>query len=502
MADQGIYTILTKAAMLSRFDPTYGPRLMNCWLPAETWVEVLKRTGHIDASLAIDARKSNAAFAKSSSFGTVMSRFDGSNNTGVFHVRFQHRQYYYFTHEKRQVPYPNPLNQAWKLRVLEGGAANVLDIPSTRSRPGLLGESATAVDETPSPNKHPRIEDKEEPEKDQQPTSTTVIYWPHSPEVRQVFQPISTGRFASTRRRSRGIASAAPVGDADTTPECETAKDALEQRIQLLQSANESEDGWRNVILGRDADNYCTKLEILQIRQRSTFLCCANQLALSHMSEVTWHDYCKQACHLLNGLGFKQATFFKTIANRNKVFRKIECFPHPNPNLQCGKRPLPKLLELYPDAKDQIASFGVKNVGTLTIESVHDFIITSILPRLTSTWQKEEFNDSAGFSISTATNTTCSKHDDESTINFLNAHGLELMSLTTTWRWMRLLGFNNDTKKKGFYVDGHERDDVVAARSIFCRRYLIDYEPYCMRWVQLSVNEANLITGIDIDCGY
>ncbi|KAI2502628.1 hypothetical protein MHU86_11822 [Fragilaria crotonensis] len=157
MADQGIYTILTKAAILTRFDPTYGPRLMNCWLPAETWVEVIKRTGHIDASLTIDARKFNAAFTKSSSFGAgVMSRFDGSNNTGVFHVRFQHRQYYYFTQEKRQVPYPNPLNQAWKVRVLEAAAANVLVIPSTRARPGPLADkSTTADDEIPSPNKRP-----------------------------------------------------------------------------------------------------------------------------------------------------------------------------------------------------------------------------------------------------------------------------------------------------------------------------------------------------------
>jgi hypothetical protein len=107
------------------------------------------------------------------------------------------------------------------------------------------------------------------------------------------------------------------------------------------------------------------------------------------------------------------------------------------------------LLELYPAAKDQIVSFGVKNLGTLTIESVHDSIITSILPRLTSTWQKEQFNDSAGFSISTATNTTFYKHDDESTINsILKAHGLESMSLTTTWRWIRLLGFKYDTRKK------------------------------------------------------
>ena len=132
MTDQGIYTIVTKAAMLIRFDPTYGPRLMNCWLPAETWVEALKKTGQIDASLTIDTRKFNAAFAKSSSFGSVMSRFDGSNKTGVFHVRFQHRQYYYFTQETRQISYPSPLNRAWKERVLEA-AANVFAIPSTRA---------------------------------------------------------------------------------------------------------------------------------------------------------------------------------------------------------------------------------------------------------------------------------------------------------------------------------------------------------------------------------
>ena len=66
---------------------------MNCWLPDETRVEALKKTLHIDPSLTFDARKFNAAFAKSSSaVVSLMSRFDGSNKIGVFHVRFQHRQ--------------------------------------------------------------------------------------------------------------------------------------------------------------------------------------------------------------------------------------------------------------------------------------------------------------------------------------------------------------------------------------------------------------------------
>jgi hypothetical protein len=64
---------------------------------------------------------------------------------------------------------------------------------------------------------------------------------------------------------------------------------------------------------------------------------------------------------LLKSLDIKQATFFKIISNWNKVFRKFEYFPLPNPYVQCGKRPLPGLLELYPNAKDQIVSFGIKN---------------------------------------------------------------------------------------------------------------------------------------------
>ena len=355
-----------------------------------------------------------------------MSRFDGSNKTGVFHVRFQHRQYYFFTQEKRQVSYPRPLNRAWKEKVLEA-AANVLVIPSTRARPAgpLTPDSTMAEDDNdttqqPSPNKCPRIKEAVELETDEhhQSSSTNpVLYWPDSPEARQVFQPASSSGRSANSKRERVSSSPAPVGN--NVPEYETAKEALQRRIRLLQSANESEDGWRNVILGRDNDYYCSKLEILQIWQRSSSLCCAYKLALSNMNRVTWHDCCKPACQVLNSLGIKQqATFFKSIANWNKVSRKFECFQNPNPYVQGTKRPLPRLPELYPNAKDQFVSFVIKNLGILTIESVHDFIITSILPRLTSTWQNDQCSESQNFSVTRTTTP-----DDESAINsFLEAH--------------------------------------------------------------------------------
>ena len=497
MADKRIYSIVISAVMSIRSDIIYGPRLMNCWLPAEIWVEAVQKIGHIDASLVdFKVRQFNAAFARSSSFGSVMSRFDGSNPSGMFRVSFQHRHYYYLTQEAKQVVYPNPLNRAWKERVLEH-AASVLVIPSTRARPAaltILGEDemtgciddiATSA-ERPSPHKRPRIEEEEE---EPQVPKTTFSYWPDSPEARQVFHPI-------TRRRR----ATAAVDDNNDMNLCyETAKETVQRRIRLLQLVHASEDGWRNVIIGRDEKNFCTKLEIVEIRQRSTFLCCAYQLALANMNDITWHDCCKRACKFLNSLGFAQATFFKTVANWNKVFRRRESFPHPNPYVQCGKRPLPPLLEIFPDAKDQIVSFGIKNLATLTIESVHDFVVSTVVPRLARMWQSEQM---ASESCSDGIEQPVNNNDGESFDSFLNAHRLESLSLTTIWRWMRLLGFQYDIRKKSFYVDGHERDEVVANRSAFCKRYLTDYEPYCNRWVRLSVDEAKTIKDLNINFGY
>jgi hypothetical protein len=71
-----------------------------------------------------------------------------------------------------------------------------------------------------------------------------------------------------------------------------------------------------------------------------------------------------------------QATCYKTVASWNTTYRQLESFPHPNPYVQCGKRPLPKLLEVFPDAKDQIVTYAIKNLAKLTIEGVHDFIVS------------------------------------------------------------------------------------------------------------------------------
>ena len=129
MADQGLYSIFVSAVMLICVDPVYGPRLSNCWLPAVTWVEALQKTGWI----VIDVRKFNTAMSMAPLFGSVMTSFDGSNQSGVFRVTYHHQHFYYLTQKTRQAVYPSTLNRAWRDRVLKV-AANVLTIPCTRQQ--------------------------------------------------------------------------------------------------------------------------------------------------------------------------------------------------------------------------------------------------------------------------------------------------------------------------------------------------------------------------------
>ena len=120
------------------------------------------------------------------------------------------------------------------------------------------------------------------------------------------------------------------------------------------------------------------------------FLSLAYQLALQKLNQWTWHNCCKEACSHLNDLGIQQGTFYRTLAEWNIIYSKLECFPHSNAYVQCGKRPLPRLLEIFANAKEQIVSFGVRNLKSLTIEGMHYFFASTVIPRLVVVWQNDD----------------------------------------------------------------------------------------------------------------
>ena len=144
-------------------------------------------------------------------------------------------------------------------------AANVLVIPSTRARPNLqevevttcTNMDASRVEDSP-PRKRLRLEEIEE-------ELTEMSYWPNSPEARRLFQPSLS---SSTALQVEGVQhNMTDLTDTTRRVDYETAKEALLRKIKLLRTVQQSVEGWRTIIIGRDEGNYCTKTEIFEIRQ-------------------------------------------------------------------------------------------------------------------------------------------------------------------------------------------------------------------------------------------
>lgn len=51
------------------------------------------------------------------------------------------------------------------------------------------------------------------------------------------------------------------------------------------------------------------------------------------------------------------------------------------------------------------------------------------------------------------------------------------ISLRTAHRWLGVLNWRYGKKKRGMYIDGHEREDVVEYRRAFIKRWKEEYEP-------------------------
>ena len=129
-----------------------------------------------------------------------------------------------------------------------------------------------------------------------------------------------------------------------------------------------------------------------------------------------------------------------------------------------------------------IERFVSLNLNGIKVEDVHNYIHSHIIPRMWGVWKMDITTENVDTSLQA----------------FKKAFRLSTLSLNTTLNWMKRLGMRYDTNRKTYYVDGHERDDVVASRNAFCIRYLHQYEPRCLRWVQLTQSEVDEITGIDL----
>lgn len=275
-------------------------------------------------------------------------------------------------------------------------------------------------------------------------------------------------------------------------------QNVLEQRIERLQQANRTMDGWKDVIDKHDKDNLCSSYDVFIIRQRCSILCLAYTYALEEMNSVRWiEDCCAQAIGACSRMGIEAAaTSERTVAGWNILLRaNREHFPLPNPKiLHKQKQPLPDLLEYF---REEITlpwlGYCIENLADLTVELARNELILSLIPsaatRTSNTIAADEESDKELQSSPLVEYEEQEQGGNKKqTIRdcLLQVYIECPISLSTTWRWLRRIGFSYDTRKKSFFVDGHERPNVVFRRNEFFTLYLTKLEPRTHRWIQVT----------------
>jgi hypothetical protein len=139
---------------------------------------------------------------------------------------------------------------------------------------------------------------------------------------------------------------------------------------------------------------------------------------------------------------------------------------------------VPPILSYFPEMKDMIRRYALSNLTSLTRDRVHNYLHEVAVPKVHQKNNKKLAEDDL---------------PQLSLEDFLFQYRLKTLSIETTGRWMSYLGFTYTRRKMSYYVDGHEREDVVADRKLFCQRYLNVHEIRTFRWLQLTHEQAKIL---------
>ncbi len=106
-----------------------------------------------------------------------------------------------------------------------------------------------------------------------------------------------------------------------------------------------------------------------------------------------------------------------------------------------------------------IKSHALANLGMLSIEMMSEYLQNVILPWMAKADREKHGNQPQ-------------KEDGKEIERLLKQYGLTVISQSTVCRWLKILGFKFEVRKKGYYIDGHEKVGTVQYRWKFIERYL------------------------------
>jgi predicted HTH domain antitoxin len=277
-----------------------------------------------------------------------------------------------------------------------------------------------------------------------------------------------------------------------------TERDALEgvdNQIELLCNATSTPNGYLALIDRRektnnnedDEDERFSDYQVWLARQKIIVLTFALKTAKEKMATLqNWDTCCKEATAAAIQLGIKVATNSRTVRNWYHDFRvarkiKIQTLP--------GKHNLPPFLQQNNDVVTSMQEYGREHLHELSVELMAEYLHSIVLPKMVEEATGVKIGDAAY---------------DEHLKEVMKQYGLTCICIRTVCNWMSILGFKYCQRKKGYYVDGHEKPATVEYRRKFVQRYL-KYERRAHRWIQITLEESKKLEReeiIPVSSGY
>ena len=184
------------------------------------------------------------------------------------------------------------------------------------------------------------------------------------------------------------------------------------------------------------------------------------------MNSARWiEDCCLTAIVDCSKMGMEAAaTNERTVAGWNILLRaNREHFPMPNPKiLHRQKHSLPDLLEYFAEEiTTPWLGYCIENLADLTVEMARNHLITPLIPTAAAT--RRTSNTSSSNAVVTDYNEVLLPLEEdagEEEVNCMPQTSIRdcllpfyletPISISTTWRWLKRLGFNHDARKNFF----------------------------------------------------
>lgn len=266
----------------------------------------------------------------------------------------------------------------------------------------------------------------------------------------------------------------------------------VRKRIDTLRLAYTTADGYRKVLSERWKKTPVSDHLRFQIAQRSRYLVAALENALLKMPELSWDECCQKSIEQVNASeGVNFITSSRTVRNWHTNFRSDSCTFDGLIN-KAHKMRMPKFLEENPEQKTLIVKYALDNLNKLTMQLMHEYIHNTLLPDMKEKLVSELRETLDGMEDGE------DKRELEEQIglvtvdSILKENHLTVLNEETVRQWMHKLGFKYEERKKCFFVDVHEREDVVEDRNAYVEDSLAkDLRRHC--WVQKRADDEDLL---------